>query len=47
MVAEDRSILRGREALACLAVEPECVRDAVDVLVGRAVDIDPEQLRSA
>ena len=47
VVAEDRSILRGREAGARLAVEPERLRDAACVLLGAAVDVDPEQLRPA
>lgn len=47
VVTEDRAVLRGREALARLAVEPERVRDAADVGIGVPVDVDPEQLGAA
>ena len=42
VVAEHRSVLRAREAVAGLAVDPERLRHAVRVRAGVAIDIDPE-----
>ena len=47
VVVEDGAILRVGETLARGAVEPECLRDAVRVLLGAAIDVDPEQLPAA
>ena len=47
VVLEDGAILRVGETLAGGAVEPECLRDTVRVLLGVAIDVDPEQLPAA
>ena len=47
VVLEDGAVLRVGEAITSGAVEPECLRDTVRVLLGAAIDVDPEQLPAA